>query len=163
MERDRGRTGRREQEWKSGRDESYREWRTLVQKTLSAQSARYFSLLMNPAGGVPLEKHFYFCRSVYRQTDRQTDRQFTMAVLGWLRHGFFGARGTGKVAAVSVKERVLNETAGIFTDSMMRLSSRRSLISIEIVKFQKEPSTTFLIAEGHRCRGLNGVTRWRFF
>ena len=73
MERDRGRTGRREREWKSGRDESYREWRTLVQKTLSAQSARYFSLLMNPAGGVPLEKHFYFCRSVYRQADRQTD------------------------------------------------------------------------------------------
>ena len=152
MERDRGRTGRREREWKSGRDESYREWRTLVQKTLSAQSARYFSLLMNPAGGVPLEKHFYFCRSVYRQadrqTDRQTDRQFTMAVLGWLRHGFFSARGTGKVAAVSVKERVLNETAGIFTGSMMRLSSRRSLISIEMVKFQKEPSMTLFNSWG---------------
>lgn len=41
-------------EWKSGRDESYREWRTLAQKTLSAQSARYFSLLMNPAGAAPL-------------------------------------------------------------------------------------------------------------
>lgn len=69
-----------------GTGESYREWRTLAQKTLSAQSARYFSLLMNPAGGAPLEKHFYFCRSVYRQTDGRTDRQagrqFTMAVLG---------------------------------------------------------------------------------
>ena len=58
-----------------GTGESYREWRTLAQKTLSAQSARYFSLLMNPAGGAPLEKHFYFCRSVYRQTDGRTDRQ----------------------------------------------------------------------------------------
>lgn len=64
------------EKWKGS--ESYREWRTLAQKTLSAQSARYFSLLMNPAGGAPLEKHFYFCRSVYqtdRQTDGRTDRQ----------------------------------------------------------------------------------------
>lgn len=49
--------------------ESYREWRTLAQKTLSARAARYFSLLMNPARGTPLEEHFYFCHSVCRQTD----------------------------------------------------------------------------------------------
>lgn len=73
MEEDEGGENR-EREWKSGREQSYREWRTLAQKTLSAQSARYFSLLMNPAGGAPLEKHFYFCRSVYHQS-RQIDRQ----------------------------------------------------------------------------------------
>lgn len=73
--------GGRERERETGkwsrRDESYRERRTLVQKTLSTRArarARYFSLLMNPARGKPLERHFYCCHSVCRQ--------FTMAIRG---------------------------------------------------------------------------------
>lgn len=66
------------------RGESYREWRTLAQKTLSARArarsrtVRYSSLLMNPAArGTPLEEHFYFCHSVCRES---ADRPFTMAI-----------------------------------------------------------------------------------
>ncbi|KAG7203879.1 hypothetical protein KM043_013240 [Ampulex compressa] len=72
------------------RNESYREWRTLARKTLSARSA-VLQFTNEPSWGCTTQRALLLLSLCL-----PSDRQFTMTVLGSRRHEFFGAGGKGE-------------------------------------------------------------------